>query len=155
MSAIKQKRAANQLQMALAVLVRDELDDPRLQDLTITEVRLDRELEHATIFVAALAGDEARDSVLAGLNSARGFLRRELSRRLHVRRAPELHFHWDAGLERGERIGALLDGLQPGPAQAGPPAAPADEADADAAGEDGQDGLEPDGAYGDGEPAGE
>jgi ribosome-binding factor A len=117
MGDIKQKRAANQLQLALSELLRSEVNDPRVAGVTITEVRLDRELEHATIFVAALAGDEAQKDVLAGLASASGFLRRELLHRLPVRRVPVLHFHWDSGLARGERIAQLLDAIQPGTPQ--------------------------------------
>jgi ribosome-binding factor A len=129
MSEIKRKRAANQLQLLLSELVRAEVDDPRVAGVTITEVRLDREMEHATIFVAALAGDRVRDDVLSGLTSAQGFLRRELGRRMHVRRVPALHFYWDAGLAHGERIAQLLDGLHDTGAPA-PAAAVEDDDDA-------------------------
>lgn len=133
MGEIKQKRTANHLQQVLSELLRDEVDDPRLAGVTITEVRIDRELEHANVFVAALAGDEVRESVLAGLHSATGFLRREVSRRVRMRRAPVLHFHWDAGLERGERIAQLLDAIQPGaaPVVAAADGAVAEDPDAD------------------------
>lgn len=133
MGEIKQKRTANHLQQVLSELLRDEVDDPRLAGVTVTEVRIDRELEHANVFVAALAGEGARESVLAGLQSAQGFLRREVARRVRIRRAPVLHFHWDAGLERGERIAQLLDAIQPGetPVEATVEGVVAEDPDAD------------------------
>jgi len=145
MGEIKQKRTANHLQLVLSELIREVVDDPRLRDVTVTEVRIDRELEHANVFVAALAGEEVRESVLAGLHSATGFLRREIARRVRMRRAPVLHFHWDAGLERGERIAKLLDEIQPSVSPDAPPVDDAGDDDPDAVepGADGEDGAGP------------
>jgi ribosome-binding factor A len=147
MSAIKQKRTATQLQILLSELLREAVDDPRLAGVTVTEVRLDREMEHATVFVAALAGDEVRDRVLAGLTSAQGFLRREIGGRVRMRRTPVLHFHWDAGLERGERVARLLEELHVSDASA-PPGAPQGAGEApDAAEGDARDGDAPDAGH--------
>ncbi len=77
----------------------------------MTEVALDRELMYADVFVNALGDEERRDEVLAGLQRASGFIRRELGRRIRIRNTPELNFMWDTTLEYGERINQLIDKL--------------------------------------------
>lgn len=109
---IRQKRVAERLRAELSDMLLQELKDPRLHLITVTNVLIDRELEHANIFVSAL-GDAGRQAeVLQGLTSAQGFIRRELSRRLQLRRAPEVHFHWDPMPDKVEHVGQLLDQLK-------------------------------------------
>lgn len=111
MSKVRQQRTAQQIRTILSALVLRELRDPRLSDLTFTLVRLDRELQAADIYVNAL-GDESRQAeIMAALERASGFLRRELAGRLRLRTVPQLHFHWDVTLARGEHISRLLDSL--------------------------------------------
>ena len=112
MSKVRQKRTADRIQTIMSELIHREVRDPRLQDLTITEVRIDRELQYADIYASAL-GDETRESeVMAALNGASGFLRRELAKRLTIRTVPQLHFHWDPTLAHAEQISQLLDSLE-------------------------------------------
>ena len=111
MSQIRQRRTAEQIKNILSTLVRRDMRDPRLQDLTITVVHLDRELQYADIFVNAL-GDESRENeVMGALNGAKGYLRRELASRLDLRTVPHLHFHWDPTLAHAQRIDQLLESL--------------------------------------------
>jgi ribosome-binding factor A len=111
-SPVRQKRVAERLRAELSELLLQELKDPRLHLVTVTNVLIDRELEHANIFVAAMGEAERQTEVLQGLASAQGFIRRELARRLQLRRAPEVHFHWDATPDRVEHVGQLLDQLK-------------------------------------------
>ncbi len=112
MSKIRQKRTADRIQTIMSELVQREIRDPRLQGLTITEVRIDRELQYADIYASAL-GDETRESeVITALNGVSGFLRRELAKRLTIRTVPQLHFHWDPTLAHAERVSQLLDSLE-------------------------------------------
>ncbi len=85
-----------------------EVTDPALLGVTVTEVTVDREIEYADVYVHSL---DDRDEVMAGLQRASGFLRRELAIRTRFRKTPVLHFHWDVALERGERIDELLASL--------------------------------------------
>jgi ribosome-binding factor A len=111
-SKIRQQRTAEQIRVILSELVLREIRDPRIKDITITEVRIDRELLYADIYVNAL-GDESREhEVLSALDGANGFLRRELAARLDMRMVPNLHFHWDPTLEHAEHISQLLDSLE-------------------------------------------
>lgn len=108
---IKQDRMAERIRSILSTLLLREVSDPRLQGVTITEVRLDPELMFADVYVNAL-GDEARQAeVLDGLRRANGFLRRETGKRVRLRNTPELHFHWDKTLDYGERINQMIDSL--------------------------------------------
>ncbi len=111
MSKIRQQRTAEQLRLVLSELFLRELSDPRLHGVTVTEVNIDRELEHADIYVSAL-GDEARQpDVMAALSSAEGFLRRELASRVRLRKVPHLHFHWDATLAHFQEVESILNNL--------------------------------------------
>ncbi len=111
MSKIRQQRTAEQIWMILSELSQRQLRDPRLQGITITEVNIDRELQHADVYVNAL-GDESREKeVLAGLAKATGYLRRELAQRLDVRTVPQLHFRWDPRLAQAETVHRILDEL--------------------------------------------
>jgi ribosome-binding factor A len=109
---LKQQRMAERIRSILSDLLLFEVRDPRLQGVTITRVDLDRELVFADVLVNALGDEARRDDVLAGLERARGFLRRELAARVRLRQTPELHFHWDLNLEHGERMNQLLDELE-------------------------------------------
>ncbi|MFQ5407763.1 MAG: 30S ribosome-binding factor RbfA [Anaerolineales bacterium] len=107
------KRVAHRIQSELARLIQTAAADPRLALVTVTDVRVDRELEFANIWVCTADGSsDNRDDVLAALEHARGFLRSELAARLRVRRTPQLIFHWDFVPERAARIEGLLDTLR-------------------------------------------
>jgi ribosome-binding factor A len=113
---LKQERMAERIREILSELLLLEVTDPALQGITVTEVTLDPELEYATIYVNALGEEERRDDVMAGLKRANGFLRREVGKRIRVRRTPVLNFMWDITLSRAEAIEQALDRLDIPPA---------------------------------------
>jgi len=108
---IKQGRVGERIQTILSELLRREVSDPRLHNVTITEVKLDPELMFADVYVNALGDESRQDQVMKGLKSATGFLRREVGKRVQLRNTPELHFHWDVTLERGENMNRILSNL--------------------------------------------
>lgn len=108
---IKQDRVAGRIRIILSELLLREVADPRLYNITITEVELDPELQYARVYVNALGDEDRQDEILAGLEHAKGFLRREVGSRVRLRKTPELHFKWDTRLERVERINEILSGL--------------------------------------------
>lgn len=89
-----------------------EISDPRLQQIFVTDVRVDRELAYADVYVSAIEGSERSKEVLAGLKSARGFLRQALAKRVDLRTFPRLRFHWDPTPENADHIEQLLAQLK-------------------------------------------
>ncbi len=89
-----------------------EISDPRLQQIFITDVKVDRELAYADVYVSALEGTSRSKDVLAGLESASGFLRRTLASRVELRAFPRLRFHWDVTPENADHIEKILAGLR-------------------------------------------
>lgn len=111
MSTLKQERMAERIREILSTLLLLEVNDPALGGVTVTEVRLDRELEYADVYVNALGDEESEQEVMAGLRRAHGFLRREVGKRISIRRTPELRFHWDEMLDRAASLEDTLDQL--------------------------------------------
>lgn len=89
--------------------MREEIKDPRVRGVTITQVDASADLSHARIAVRTLTDDQPVEAAIAGLESASGFIRHRLGRDLHFRRIPELHFEADESLEHARRIEELLD----------------------------------------------
>lgn len=116
---MRQERIQSQMVQVLSELIRKELRDPRLGFVTLTGADVSRDLRHAKVFVSVMGDNEAQKQALKALNGAAGWLRGEFARQAHLRVAPEIEFHLDEGIERGERIFALLhsveDDLKPRP----------------------------------------
>ena len=108
---IKRDRMAERIRQILSELLLREVSDPRLQGVTVTEVKLDPELVFADIYVKAQGEEERQDEVMAGLGRASGFLRRSVGKSVRMRNVPELHFHWDVTLQRGEHLNQLIASL--------------------------------------------
>jgi len=85
-----------------------ESSDPRLKGITITDVKVDRELAYAEIYVCTIEGSERSQAVLSALEHAQGFLRSELAHRMDLRTFPRLRFHWDPTLEHADKIEHLI-----------------------------------------------
>jgi len=91
------------------MLVMGKINDPRLTDIFITDVKVDRELSVADIFVSAIEGEERVGGIMKALLKASGFIRRYLTNQIELRIFPQLRFHWDPTPERAERIERLID----------------------------------------------
>ncbi len=105
------QRVGGQVQRILAELIHNGVNDPRLAHATVTGVTLSRDLRIAKIYVAAHRGEAERQSVLAGFESAKGFIKRELARELGLRYMPELRFFYDGSFDYGAHINRLLKTL--------------------------------------------
>jgi ribosome-binding factor A len=104
------ERLNDQLREEISDLVQHQLKDPGIAGLVgIVEVDVAPDLSHARVFVSVLGSEEERASTMRALGKSAGFLRRELLRRLRIRRIPELAFLPDDSIERGARILSLLD----------------------------------------------
>ena len=110
-SPIRLKKIANRIKEDLSELLIYEVEDPRLSGVMVTDVNVDRELYYANIYVSALEGKERSKEVLAGLESASGFLRSQLAQTIELRTFPRLRFYWDPTPENAARIELLLKQL--------------------------------------------
>jgi ribosome-binding factor A len=109
---IKQDRIAGRIRQILSVLILREVSDPRLQGLTVTDVEIDSELMYARVYVNALGEEERMSEIMGALKQAKGFLRREVGKRLSLRRVPDMGFYWDESLDRGARMDMLINQLE-------------------------------------------
>lgn len=113
-SKIRLQRISDRIRNELSEMLVKEVQDPRLAGISVTDVRVDRELAFADVYVSAVEGHERSREVLEGLHSAAGFLRHALSMRVDLRVFPRLRFHWDPTPERADHIERLLASLQQG-----------------------------------------
>ena len=104
-------RVADQIRMEVADILMRKIKDPRVQSVTVTDVKLTADLRIARVFVTTMGTEEEERNVFAGLGQANGFVRGELGRRLSLRYLPEIVFAKDVSGPRGDRVLKLLDEL--------------------------------------------
>jgi ribosome-binding factor A len=94
-------------EMVSALLVKG-LKDPRIGFVTITGVKVTDDLHLATIYFTVVGTDEEKKATEQGLNSAKGYMRKEMGKNLRMRYVPDLIFKYDSSLDYGNRIDSLL-----------------------------------------------
>jgi ribosome-binding factor A len=107
-SGIRLQRIADLIRQELSEMLIREISDPRLKQVFVTDVNVDRELAFADVFVSAIEGSARSAEILKGLDSASGFIRRTLAGRVDLRVFPRLRFHWDVTPENADRIERVL-----------------------------------------------
>ena len=125
------RRVADQMQRELSELIRLEVKDPRVGMLTITEIEVTRDMDHAKVFFTTLGGKPEHDACLEGLQRASGFLRTHLSQRMQLRQVPKLSFVYDHSVERGVQLSQLIETAVAEDRTRNPEAAEADTSDAE------------------------
>jgi ribosome-binding factor A len=103
-SKVRLQRICDRIKQNLSVLLIQKINDPRLDQVFITDVKVDRELAFADVFVSAVEGSTRSREILDGMNSANGFLRKELASQIDLRVFPQLRFHWDPTPENADHI---------------------------------------------------
>ena len=113
----RSERLANTLRRELADILRAESGDARFELLSISHVRISRDLSYADIYVVSLKAREAdaQRALVQSLKSAAGFLRSRLASRARWIKVPALRFHYDELPERGQKLEALIDSVAPPP----------------------------------------
>ncbi len=107
-SGVRLQRIADRIRQEISVMLIREISDPRLHQVYVSDVRVDRELAYADVYVSALEGKSRSGEILAGMESASGYFRRTLAARVELRAFPRLRFHWDPTPEHAEHIERLL-----------------------------------------------
>jgi ribosome-binding factor A len=105
-------RVGDLILQELSFVLQRKVKDPRLEGITLTRVEVTADLRYARVFYSVLATEEVKVAVAAGLERARGYVKRELGRRLQLRRMPDIAFCYDDSLEYGPRIHRLLSELK-------------------------------------------
>lgn len=107
----RRQRVAEEIKKELGSLIATKVKDPGIRLVTITEVDVSPDLKHAKVYVGMFDlahDDDQAPKVLAGLARARGFLRRELGKRLRLRVLPELRFYEDATERHAQRLSDVI-----------------------------------------------
>ena len=109
MSGSRMRRVDEAVRAVLSDAITQELKDPRVGFVTVTDVKTSPDLRHARVYVSVLGDDATRADSLVGLNSAHGFLQGRIAAELRLKHTPALTFEYDDTVERGIRLSALLD----------------------------------------------
>ena len=103
------ERVAQEIQAAIAdILTRGKLHDPRIGYITLTGCKVSPDLRTAKVFYSMIGDEEQKKATKAGLEAAKGFIRREVTAVVKLRVSPEIFFSFDESLETGDRIERLL-----------------------------------------------
>jgi len=111
----RQRRVNALLRQALSELLQQEVADPRLDLVTVTDVETSSDLRQAHIYVTFLTNPQEQQESLEALRKATGYLRRQLGQKVYLRYLPELTFHLDSSIETGLHIDSILDELENSP----------------------------------------
>jgi ribosome-binding factor A len=105
----RSERVADAIHRELAQLLRAEIKDPRLREMTLTQVDVSPDLSHAKIFLSHVSGKSIWPDAERALKKANGFLRSQLAQTLNTYSVPALHFVFDESLAQGMAVSALID----------------------------------------------
>ena len=103
------ERLGEQIRRELSERIRLEVKDPRVGMVSITDVRVSRDLAHAKVFITRIGEPADREPAVEALNHAAGFLKRALGQGMRVRTVPNLRFFYDTAVEEGARLEDLID----------------------------------------------
>lgn len=109
MTSDRMRRVDVAVRQVVSDAVAQDLKDPRIGFVTVTDVKTSPDLRHARVFVSVLGDRRTREASIAGLESAHGFLQRKLSAQLRMKNTPELQFVLDETTEQAFRLERLID----------------------------------------------
>ena len=103
------ERVGQEIQAAIGELIsRGLLRDPRIGFITVTGVKVSPDLRVARVFYSLIGSEQQKKDTQAGLDAAKGFVRREVTSRVKLRVSPEIFFSFDESLQEGDKIDRLL-----------------------------------------------
>ena len=105
-------RLAGEIKRDLTEIFANEIRDPNIDSMvSITDVEVTNDLSYAKIYVSKLGSQKDRENLLDALTKANGFIRSALSKRLQIKKVPEINFYLDESLEYGARIEKIIEEL--------------------------------------------
>jgi ribosome-binding factor A len=109
---LRQERLADEIRDVVATcFIGGQMNDPRLDNVTITAVKVTADLQLASVYYRVMTDSVPKDQVQKGLQHASGYLRNRIADAIEMRRVPSLRFFFDESIERGSRIEYLLANL--------------------------------------------
>ncbi|MGB9857980.1 MAG: 30S ribosome-binding factor RbfA [Dictyoglomaceae bacterium] len=109
----RQERLSELLKIEISEILLRRVKDPRISSfVTITEIKLSKDLRYAHVFVSIFGDEKTKKQTLTGLESAKGFIKSEIGKDLRIRFIPEIVFELDDSLERGDRILKIMKNLK-------------------------------------------
>lgn len=109
-NSIKNTRINGEVQKELSSIIRGEIKDPRIHPMTsVMAVEVAPDLKTCKAYISVLGNQEAKEATIRGLNSAEGYIRRQLARKLNLRNTPEIRFILDESIEYGVNMSKLID----------------------------------------------
>ena len=109
-NSIKNTRINGEVQKELSSIIRGEIKDPRIHPMTsVMAVEVAPDLKTCRAYISVLGNQEAKEATIRGLNSAEGYIRRQLARNLNLRNTPEIRFILDESIEYGVNMSKLID----------------------------------------------
>lgn len=112
MASRRNDRVRAAMRQEISNMLQRDLKDPRLGFATVTDVRVSGDLQHVRVYVSILGDDASRQQTMEALESARGYVRSEIGRRVQLRLTPEITFAYDDSIERGARLLRLISEVQ-------------------------------------------
>lgn len=109
MSTARMRRVDEAMRQVLGDVLAQDLKDPRIGFVTVTDVKTSPDLRHARVYVSVLGPEAEQDATLDGLRSAHGFLQGRVASELRLKRTPELTFELDHTAERAARLERLIE----------------------------------------------
>ena len=106
----RSERVAQTINRQMAMILRDQVKDPRVSSLTITDVEVTKDLAQAKIFVTSMDSDSVDiEDTMNAVERAKGFMRHALAKVIDMRHCPNLIFVYDDSISEGARMSALID----------------------------------------------
>lgn len=110
----RKERLDELMRRELETIISYEMEDPRLENITVTDVDVASDLQMVRVYIGLLDGSQGERDVLEGLERARGYIRNQIAGRVQLRRLPDFVFRIDHSLGQAQRIDAILDNLDYG-----------------------------------------
>ncbi|TJX16219.1 30S ribosome-binding factor RbfA [Tissierella creatinini] len=102
-------RISEEVKKVVSDLIFNEINDPRISHMTtVSRVEVTRDLSFAKIYVSVMGDDKEKEDTLLGLNSAKGYIRREIGAKIDLRHAPEPRFFLDESIEKAIEMSKLI-----------------------------------------------
>ncbi len=112
MGELRVRKIQEFIKQEVSRIVLQELKDPRLGFVTVTDARITGDLREATVYVSLFGSDEEKKNTLAALRKAQGYIRSEVGKRLGIRYSPQIEFKEDESLEYGMKIESILHDIE-------------------------------------------